>query len=266
MYPAFVVAVFILLASMFINLTSKYNERTAIMREGRIRVEQTRIAEGLAAYREETGELPVSLDALIGARGYEHLRTYRNEWQRYVVSGVLDDGTWLFRRAATWTVARKDGATGYATENACGNGGVINAESWCGAKDGIWHRFETRETFSEEIIQEKIRQRRTLQLFADYWTARQAFPNTGNSGLVLAPGQLASLPVLAGYAGTSTSCSGVHLWMGIPLDCAALFDVWGNPVGYQYQSGAYVILASEAPFSAATGNRVIVASPLKIQG
>jgi len=36
--------------------------------------------------------------------------------------------------------------------------------------------------------------------------------------------------------------------------------------GYQYQNDAYVILASEAPFASAAGARVIVASPLKIQG
>lgn len=266
MYPAFVVVLFMLLGSVLVDLASKYNGRTEVLRQGRIRVEQTRIAEGLVAYREEFGSLPATLDALASTPGYEHLRSYRNAWQRYATTGALNDGTWQFHRAATWTAIRKDGADSYASENACGTGGFAAAASWCGSKDGTWHRIETRETFSDEISLEKIRQRRTLQLFADYWTAKQDFPRVGNNGVTVATGQLAALPALVGYSGTASTCTGIYTWMGVPFDCAALFDVWGNPVGYQYQSSSYVILASEAPFSTAAGVRVIVASPLKIQG
>lgn len=266
MYPAFVVVIFLLLASAITAVTGKYNERTEAMRQERIRVEQTRIAEGLQAYRAETGNLPASLDALQIVPGFEQLRSYRNQWQQYVATGALNDGTWQFHRAATWTVVRRDGGANYALENACGAGGVLSAQSWCGSKDGTWHRIETKETFADEVTQEKVRQRRTLQLFADYWTAKQDFPRTGVNGLTLGVGQLAALPALVGYTGSASNCAGVYAWMGIPFDCAALFDVWGNPVGYQYQNSAYVILASESPITLATGSRLIVASPLKIQG
>lgn len=266
MYPAFVVALFMLMASMLISLVGKFDARTDYMRQSRIRVEQTRMAEGLAAYRAEKGAMPASLDALVATPGYEHLRSYRNQWMQYAVSGTLNDGTWRFERAAMWTVLRKDGGATYATENACGTGDVSSADSWCGAKDGTWYRVESREFFADEIAQEKVRQRHTLQLLADYWTAKQSFPRVGNNGVTLASGQLAALPALVGYTGTAANCSGVYTWMGIPFDCGALFDVWGSPVGYQYQNDAYVILASEAPFASSAGVRVIVASPLKIQG
>jgi hypothetical protein len=266
MYPAFVVALFMLMASMLVSLVGQYSSRTDYIRQSRIRVEQTRMAEGLAAYRAEKGTMPASLDALIAEPGFEYLGSYRNQWMGYAVSGTLTDGTWQFERAAMWTARRKDGGATYATENECGTGDVYTAQSWCGAKDGTWFRVESREFFPDEITQEKVRQRRTLQLLADYWTAKQSFPRVGNNGVTLASGQLAPLPALVGYTGTAATCSGVYTWMGIPFDCGALFDVWGSPVGYQYQNDAYVILASEAPFASATGVRVIVASPLKIQG
>ncbi|HEL3836383.1 TPA: hypothetical protein UMZ04_001120 [Stenotrophomonas maltophilia] len=266
MYATFIAAVLFLLATVTTSVAVRYEARTEAMKESRARVEQTRIAEALFAYREQFGRLPDSLDQLASSPGYEQLRSYRNEWQRYMRASDLSDGTWRFERAASWTVARRDGANSVSSENSCGAGDFTTAASWCGPRDGVWHRLETRELFSEEIAQEKLRQRRTLQLFSDYWTTRQAFPRVSASGQQLGNGQMLPLPVMAGYAGTADSCSGVHVWMGIPLDCAALFDVWGSPVGYQYQSDTYVILASEAPFSAADGRRVIVASPLNIQG
>ncbi|WNH54794.1 hypothetical protein [Stenotrophomonas oahuensis] len=266
MYAAFVTAVFAMMATVMINVAIKYDSRTETMREGRIRAEQARIAEGIIAFTDERGRPPSSLDELVATVGFEQLRSSRNEWQKYQMSGLLNDGTWRFERAASWTAIRKDGAVGYASENSCGSGGLSDAASWCGSPGSVWHRVETRERFSDEIAQEKYRQRRTLQLLADYWTTRQAFPRTGVGGQTLATGQLLPLPVLVGYSGTAATCTGVYTWMGLPFDCAALFDVWGNPVGYQFQNDRYVLLASEAPFSTADGQRVIVASPLNIQG
>lgn len=265
MYPAFVVALFLVLAAVLSSVAMKFDARTDTLRETRMRVEQTRIAEGLDRYVVENGTMPATLDALVGTPGYEDLRSSRNPLQGYAASGTLNDGTWRFQRAATWTVFRKDGGTSYRTDNACGTGDVATAASWCGAKDGVWYRAESRETYADEISQQRVRQQRTLQLFADHWTANQRFPRVANDGASLAVGQMRTLQAMVGFGGNARNCNGVFVWAGIPLDCTALFDLWGNPVGYQYQADNYMVLASEAPFANAAGQTVVVASPLQVQ-
>lgn len=265
MYAPYIAALFMLLGTVLSSLTLQTEQRTVAMRALRVQGEQSQIAQALVRYREETGQMPVSLDQLVSHDGYEYLASYRNVWQAYALSGTLSDGTWQFQRAATWHIADGDSPGVYANANGCGSGSVYEAVSWCGRRDGVWYRLESKEAFADEIAQEKRRQRRTLQMLSDYWSAKQDFPNSSAGGAVPV-GQMQSLPALVGYSGTANQCRGVHVWMGLPLDCAALFDVWGNPVGYQYQDSRYVILASEAPFARADGQRLIVASPLHIQG
>lgn len=265
MYPVFVVIVVLALCAVVSNLTLMVAGRTDDMRAERIRVEQTRIAEGVDRYIVETGTFPESLDELVDAQGFEELRGVRNPWQGLEASGTLQDSTWQFQRVAAWSVRRPDGGASYRAENACGSGDVSSATSWCGMQDGVWYRHESREDFAAQLTQQRARQQRTLQMLADHWSAYQAFPQQGNDGAVLVPGQMRSLAALAGYAGASTNCTGIYVWRGIPLDCGALFDVWGSPVGYQYQSTSYVVLASESPIRTAAGTRMLVSTPLQIQ-
>lgn len=265
MYAAFIVAVFLVLGTLLGNVAMKYQARTDDMRAARERVEQTRIAEGLDRYVKEQGSMPATLDGLVSTAGYEDLRSSRNPRQGYVASGTLNDGTWQYRRAATWSVFRRDGGASYRADNACGTGDVATAASWCGENDGVWYRIETRERYADEIAEQRARQQRSLQKFADHWTANQRFPRLANDGASLGVGQMRHLAQMVGYAGNARNCTGVYVWSGIPFDCSALFDVWGNPVGYQYQGDNYIVLASEAPFANGTGQKVLVASTLNIQ-
>ncbi|CAD7740048.1 hypothetical protein LMG31884_46180 (plasmid) [Xanthomonas hydrangeae] len=265
MYPFFIVALFLALCGALVNVVMKKDARTDSMRQQRMRTDQARVAEGLDRYITERGQAPPSLDALAATPGFEHVRGSRNQWQGYVASGTLNDGTWRYQRAAAWSVRRKDGGTNYPNENECGTGSAASASSWCGSKDGTWYRNESRGTYANEITQQRIKQQRTLQLLADQWTARQEFPAKGNDGVTLASGQQRTLASLVGYTGSATTCTGVYVWAGMPLDCTALYDVWGGPVGYQYQSSRYIVLVSEAPIQTASGNNVLVASPLQVQ-
>jgi len=265
MYPAFVFALFLALCALLTNLTLAYQQRTDDTRTRRVRVQQTRMAEGIDRYVVQAGGPPASLDALTAAPGFEDLRGQRNQWQGYAVSPSLDDGVWKYQRAAAWAVIRKDGGATYATDNACGVGSVTTAPSWCGKNDGVWYRYETKQDYNKEIAQQRMRQQRTLQMLADYWSSHQTFPNTGNDGVAIAAGGARSLALLAGYAGNATNCTGVHIWSGIPLDCAAMFDLWGNPIAYQYQSPTFIQLASESPIRTTDGSALFIGSPLEIK-
>lgn len=265
MFPAVVIVLFLAIAAGVYGLTATQTTRAEGMQEQSALVDQAKIAEGIEQYMAMKGYPPASLDALVQEDGFEHLRSARNRWQKYANGNGLNDGVWQFERAASWTTFRKDGGASYPTENACGTGSVATAASWCGAADGVWFRRETREDYNTAIASQRVRQMRTLQLFADHWTARQSFPSTGNDGAGLGAGQQRSLAQLAGFTGAATTCAGVFVWQGIPLDCGALFDHWGSPVIYQFQSTTSIVLTTETPFRAANGIQVVIATPLSVQ-
>lgn len=265
MWPIWVLVVFMMIAGGLYTLTVDQLERNRLSAEQTALVDQGRIAEGIVQYTQANGRPPESLDSLGQADGFEHIRGSRHAGQSYVRATGLNDGVWQFERAAAWTVSRKDGGASYRSENACGHGDVATASSWCGSPDGVWHRTETREAYNDQLSSQRVRMMRTLQLLADSYSARQAFPAMGNDGASLAPGSQRTLASLSGYSGSASGCSGVHVWQGIPLDCGALFDYWGGPVLYQYQSSTHVILTTETPFKSASGQPVVIASPLQVQ-
>lgn len=265
MWVIWLTAGFLALVAGLVTLTNNVKEDTARRQESVMQADQGSIAEGIEQYTKIHGQAPANLDALTATDGFEHLRAARNPWQRYERSQVINDGVWNFQRAAAWTVVRRDGAGSYRTENACGTGDVATAQAWCGKADGTWYRIESKESYNDEMSMQRTRMMRTLQLFADAWTASQAFPAQGNDGASLGPGQQRSLATLAGYYGAADACTGVYVWRGIPLDCGALFDTWGKPVKYQYQSPTLIVLTTETPFTAADGMPVVVATPLQVQ-
>ncbi|MEL5920659.1 hypothetical protein [Stenotrophomonas maltophilia] len=265
MVKLWVVAVFLAAAAAVMALIGNERDATEYTRKENRLDQQHQIAQGIDVFVQLNGRPPVDLEELTGTPGLEHLRTARNAWQRYETSGQLVDGTWQFQRAAAWTAVREDGGVSYRNENRCGSGNVATSASWCGATDGDWYRYETRETYNEQMSQQRARMTRTLQLFADYWSTHQAFPFRGNDGGVLGAGGQRSLASLAGFSGTAGNCGGVYVWAGIPLDCGALFDHWGRPVKYQYQSPLLMVLSTETPFLAANGRPVVIATPLQVQ-
>lgn len=265
MWVTWVTAVFLALMAGLVSLIAGVRKETAAREDAMAQADQVQIAEGIERYIQLNGEAPPDISTLMDADGFQHLRAARNPWQRYERSATISDGVWQFQRAAAWTAIRPDGGATYRSENTCGTGDVGSAQAWCGSADGTWYRNETKERYNQEMSAQRIQMARTLQLFADHWTAKQAFPSTGNDGAVLSGGQHRALASLAGYQGAAGSCTGVHVWSGIPLDCGALFDVWGQPVKYQFQSPTLMVLSTETPFKAADGLPVVVATPLQAQ-
>lgn len=219
------------------------------------------LAENLEQFFNETGTFPASINTLSASSGFQHVRGYSENWQGYAVSPQLNDGVWRYHRAVLFSNDPTRGVTqsSYLATNACGAGGYSVASSWCGAKGSKWFRRETRERFTEQLVTQRIQIGRMLQKLADYYNSNKAFPNLDNLGIALAADSNTALKTLAGYAGTAQTCTGTYQYMGVPVDCGDMFDLWGNAIGYHFVSNRHILLISETPLYNASGTRIVVA-------
>lgn len=262
MYPLVTSAILLALASALALQTTDSLGMMRLYRFVSQRSQIVMIAENLEQYFIETGTYPASLQALSQTAGFEQVKSLLNNSQGYAVSGVLTDSVWQYRRMVVYSMDRARGDTdaGYLTANACGNGAFAAAGSWCGQSTSVWFRKETREVMNDAVSNQRIKLDRTLQKFADYYSANGTFPNKDDSGVSLDPGSTYTLAALVGYSGTATACSGVYTWQGLPFGCEDMFDAWGGTVGVVYTSSDAISLTSETPLVNAAGTRLIVAS------
>lgn len=239
------------------DLTQLYQARARSMKT-------VALAENLEQFYTERNTFPASVAALAGSAGFEQARGLIEPWQGYAVSPVLADGVWQFSRAVLFSNNPTAGVspTAYLAANACGSGGYDTATSWCGQKQSYWFRRETKESFNLKINTQRAHMGRLLQKLSDYYNANSQFPDKDNFNNSLAASSITKLSTLAGYAGTGGSCSGNFNYMGVPIDCADMFDIFGGNIGYQFMSAQRVILVSESPIFNAVGNRVIIAAEL----
>lgn len=211
-------------------------------------------------YIAETGNIPASLSALSGSAGFEHLKGVLKPWQEMAVSNTLNDGVWQYKRAVVYTQDPTKGrqAVDYlvASNNGCGAGDFTSGADWCGSKDSIWWRFETREVFPMQMAAQRARQNRLLQKFGNYYSTNSAFPNPG------APS--ATLASTVGYAGSATNCAGTFQWQGVPLDCSDLYSVWGTPVTYNLLSTKHIALIAATPVVIAAGTSMYISSDFSL--
>lgn len=266
MFPLSITVVFLIVAALFAQLTAQRTSRLEAFREASRYVDAVLIAKAVDRFVAQRGAFPASLDALVATPGYEALRSARNNWQGFALSATLTDGAWSYQRMALWTrdPSRGVDAATYAAINRCGSGSVFTAASWCGDQRGHWFRRETRALFPYQLAEQRIRQHRTLQVFADAYSAAGSFPDQDADGNSLVAGSIESLASLAGYSAGAAACTGVYLFDGVPLDCADLFNQWGQPVGYQFISSSSVLLVSEPPIFDASGARVVIATAFTI--
>lgn len=262
MYPILVLALAIWFTTIMDSLTIQNRELASRYRSWSKQQQLVGIAENIEQFYQEHGDFPASLTTLAAATGFEQVRGLADAWQTYAISPTLSDGVWQFSRAALFSQDPSRGTTSaqYLATNACGTGSFDTATSWCGSRDSRWYRRETRERYNDEIMTQRVRMMRTLQKFADYYNSNTSFPATDHLNAALGVGSITALATLAGYAGTATGCTGAYVYHGVPIDCADMYDLWGNAVGYQFESAKRVILVSETPIVNHSGNRVVVAS------
>lgn len=220
------------------------------------------LAESIERYYQKTGSFPASTAALKGAGGFEHVQSAINTWQGYAVSPTITDGVWQYQRAVLFSVDPSDGTTAgaYLAANACGTGGYDTAGSWCGAKDSHWYRRETREDFNDLIVTQRARMYRMLQKLGGYYNVNGKFPDKDAVNLALGADSMTSLAALASFGGGAATCTGTYTYLGVPVDCGDMFDLWGGAVGYQFISAKHIVLVSETPIFNASGVRIVVAA------
>lgn len=229
--------------------------------QSRIRYAQTvALAENIEQHYLDTGAFPASPTALGAASGYEHTRSLTDSWHGYTVSPILSDGTWQYQRLVLYSRNPATGATAaeFLADNHCGTGGPDTAASWCGSPDSRWFRRESRERYNELLTTQRVRMDRMLQKLANYYNKAGSFPDKDNLGTPLAADSMTPLKTLAGYGGLAGNCTGTYTYMGVPVDCGDMYDLWGAPVGYQFLGAKHVLLVSETPLFNGAGNRLVV--------
>ncbi len=159
--------------------------------------------------------------------GYEYLNSAKPNSFETKSALSINDGIWRFSRIAVWFQLPFDyvESTDYllSANNACGVGDFASATSWCGRRQSLWLKMETRENSSALLLAEKQRIFRTISLFYRKYTSDSAFTTLPN-------GSSQTLAALTGYAGTAAACDGVKVYNGIPFTCDHLFNAWGIPI------------------------------------
>jgi len=241
---------------------AKQNQDVAQLYQSRTRSMQVvALAENIEQYFNETMAFPANVAALTGTSGFEHARGAVDVWQGYAVSPTITDSVWQFSRAVLFSNDPSSGTSiaTYLASNACGAGGYDTAVSWCGSNTGKWFRRETRERYAEQISAQRVRLKRLLEKFSDYYNTNGNFPDKDSGNNPLAANSMNTIKVLAGYGGTAKTCSGTYTYMGVPIDCGDMYDLWGGPVGYQFVSSKQVVFVSETPIYNNSGTKLIVA-------
>lgn len=185
-----------------------------------------RLAEGVAAYRAESGGYPGSVATLAASVGQTHLRSIDTDTVRYATATGLSDGTWRFERATVYALdpRKEPNAGAFLTANEHGGGAFDVATDWSGGRDAHWWRGESRTTAPGMLAEQRRALSSLLDRFADYHATHGTFPPG------VAPGGSATLSTLVGYGGGATNCTGIHTWDGVPLGCDDLHGRWGHPI------------------------------------
>lgn len=262
MFAMFIIALSAWLAYLGDGLVTQYRDLSQ-MYQARTRSIQTKImAESLEQYFQENKTFPVSIPALTATNGYEHTRGLIDVWQGYAIATGLADSVWQYDRMVFFSSSPKAGiqAADYLASNACGTGPFGTHSSWCGQPGSAWFRRETRDGYHNLIANQRIRLQSTLQKFAQYYNANGSFPSSKTDGSPIAASSIHTLAELVDFSSTVDQCRTVHSFDSVPLDCTDIFDNWGQPVAYQYESGKRIVLVVKTPILNRAGTPVVVAA------
>lgn len=252
---------------LHINLQVDKLQDLAAYYDGRNRATAVQtIARNVSQYVREHRTAPADYDTLTDSAAYSHLRGRMQPWMGYARSQRLDDAVWRYRR---WVVYAQDPFRGkrknvylQAAHNACGNDSFAASTDWCGAPESLWRRGEGRARYISEMANQRVRMNILLRRFSGYYSKHKHFPGEDATGTPLTPGNTYTLRQITGYSGSADNCGGIYAFDGLPVGCADLYAVWGEPVRLAYESPEAITLYAYTDFARADGSPVIVASEL----
>lgn len=262
----FIVVVICLIVITFSSMNMAMIPVEATLEHRRSEILRSDIQEIAAAVDERFEENPVggyvAPATLAGVAGYEYLLNRSPYRFKFQSATLLNDSAWLFGRAAIWFESPHDavGDSNYllAANNSCGTGAFNSGGSWCGRKQSLWSKLETKNNYSLQLFGEQQRLTRTMRKFYQRYNKDQTFSSLGN-------GQGQTLAALAGYGGAAAACSGVFVYYEIPLGCEDMFNYWGIPVVLNRVSDNHVVLVSRTLVASASGQQIRLAEEAKLE-
>lgn len=265
--PVIVVSVLLLLLSVLASVTATYAESAKSNRLESRQAAQAVVLGEVTRYYKETGALPASLAAMTATAGYRHLAAYQ-AGSNGLYPGVTDvvtvsrtnaltDSVWSYQRAAVVALLdRSVPVSAYlnAANNACppatGGADFASASGWCGGSQGLWGVVDPRTQAHASMAKALALQEATAEKFVRRYKAGIALP--------LASTATALRSVVSSTTGStvgtsSATCAGAFHWGGTPLDCADLYNSFGQPVSYTRPTASQLLLTSSSPIKNAAG-------------
>lgn len=267
--PVVVVSIMMMLLSVWAFISAESfqaakSQRLSVLSDG-----QALIASEVNRYHLETGLFPASLEALSATPGFEHLKSYvsvankgvlpapTSPW-KVVTSNVLSNGLIQYQRAVI--LAMPDSSTTLtnylsAANNECNLSGstqtFYGAPTWCGSNKAIWSTLETGElkTLRERMAyqQQKALADKLIRRYKTYAN----FPAVATATEVRA---LATPRDASSTVGLNrTGCVGTFHWQTVGIECADLYNQFGNPVRYRRVAAKQFQLTSTSQIKNASG-------------
>jgi len=263
--PYFILYLFFLLQSLLLLTAARQTELIDALNIQTREMTTKQLATAIDSVYVESGYYPTSFAALAALPGYEYLKNTSRPFQSMAVATNILDPDFKFSRVAVFSqdpydYPLPDAIYLAATNNACGAGDFATSTTWCGSQRSNWWKHETREIISANIARERNRQRRLLDKFTSWYstsTGNNIYPDPGAAAAALSA-------LVAGFAQTATTCTGIYTWQGIPIDCTDLYSIWGTPTVYNYLSRTHVALLTKTPYIKADGTPLYISTEISL--
>lgn len=282
MLPSVVVGIVFMLIAALASATLGQRAYATATRQALQEQAQVAVAQAATRYTLETGQVPTSLAQLAGTLGYEDVRQYTQGAPLVSLTasnaltdpfiGEMADYFPTYRRAVV-VVALDRTITPAEFLNASNNKcagvpavGFSTSPSWCGDSTlGRWSVVSERAALGPHETQASRLQQATVDKFVARYTALVGASPTLAFPVAASPITLTSVAVptlgTASVVGSSAqTCTGTFTWpaaplttQGIPLDCADLYNYFGQPVRYQRTSVSRMVLTSNSRHFASDG-------------
>lgn len=214
------------------------------------------IALNVERYRALQGGYPETLVELYNHPAFNGLRFRGNAIPRlYYARATINDGSIIYDRFIIGTVGVLEDSTltSFLEANSCGTNDFEEAGSFCPDKSSTFYIGSAKRLFAQEKAAAVKGADAVLIAFITAYDSE--FSDLGNS---VNAGDTVNIPTSVGYTGTANNCSGTFTIDDVVLSCHELFNPWGNPYFYTYQSEQQIAIQSVMPYQTSDGVNIRV--------